>query len=95
MQALTTNEQNVTAILTSNPQPAALRTIISDQQTGDDLTLAIFANEALSAQSWYAGKKPAEAEAAFADMIDIINEGRLDTTTAVANTAGKVELTYE
>lgn len=95
VQALTTNEQNVTAILEANPQPAALRTIISDQQTGDDLTLAVFANEALSAQSWYAGKRPAEAEAAFADMIDIINEGRLDTTTAVTNTAAKVELTYE
>lgn len=95
VQALTTTEANVKTILESNPQPAALRALIDTQQTGDDLTLAIFANQALTAQSWYAGKKPEEAEAAFADMIDIINEGRLDVLTAVENTADKIELTYE
>lgn len=95
VQALTTTEANVKTILESNPQPAALRTLIDTQQTGDDLTIAVFANQALTAQSWYAGKKPAETETAFADMIDIINEGRLDTLTAVENTADKIELTYE
>ena len=95
VQALTTTEANVETVLTAQPQPAALRTLIDTQQTGEDLTLAVFANQTLTAQSWYAGEKPAEAETAFVDMIDIVNEGRLDVLTAVENTADKVKLTYE
>ena len=38
--------------------------------------------------------KPEEAETAFIDMVDIVNEGRR-CDTAVENTADKIELTYE
>ncbi len=93
VQALTSNEANVKAELAIEPKPTALRSLLDDQK--EDFTLAVFANQALSAQSWYAGNQPKEAEQAFADMIDIVNDGRLDVTTAVTNTADKVELTYE
>ncbi|MFA6475304.1 MAG: hypothetical protein WCV88_03850 [Patescibacteria group bacterium] len=93
IQALTTSETNVKAMLDKNPKPTALRSLLESQK--DNFDLAVFANETLTAQSWYAGKKPAETEQAFADMIDIVNAGRLDILTAVENTASKVELTYE
>jgi ABC-type glycerol-3-phosphate transport system substrate-binding protein len=93
IQALTSNEANVKAILTANPKPTALRSLLDDQK--EDFTLAVFANQELSAQSWYAGKDPVEAEQAFTDMIDAINDGRLDSNTAVSNTADKITLTYE
>lgn len=93
VQALTSNEANVKAVLENNPKPTALRSLLDEQK--EDFTLAVFANEALSAQSWYAGKQPAEVEQAFADMINIVNDGRLDIETAVTNTADKVGLTYE
>ncbi len=93
VQALTSNETNVKAILEIDPKPTALRSLLDDQK--EDFTLAVFANQALSAQSWYAGKEPAEAEQAFIDMIEAVNDERLDTETAVTNTADKVTLTYE
>lgn len=93
IEELTTNETNVAAILEVTEEPAALRNLIEKQK--EDFVLAIFANQSLTAQSWYAGTDPEAAEDEFADMITIINEGRLDTLTAVENTADKIELTYE
>lgn len=93
VEALTTDKENVSAILEATKQPAAMRSLIESQK--EDFVLAIFANQALTAQTWYAGKQPQAVEEEFADMVTIINEGRLDVTTAVENTAEKVELTYE
>lgn len=93
VQEITTNEKNVKAMLEKTKQPAALRSLIETQK--EDFVLSIFANQALTAQSWYAGRQPLEVEKQFADMVTIINEGRLDIPTAVENTADKVELTYE
>lgn len=93
IESLTTNQTNVTAILEITKQPAALRALIEKQK--EDFVLSIFSNQALTAQSWYAGKEPQAVEDEFADMITIINEERLDITTAVSNTADKVELTYD
>jgi ABC-type glycerol-3-phosphate transport system substrate-binding protein len=93
IEELTTNEAYVAAILEITEEPAALRTLVEKQK--EDFVLSIFSNQSLTAQSWYAGNDPAAAEDEFADMITIINEGRLDTLTAVENTADKIELTYE
>lgn len=92
VEALTTDQVNVQSILDTTKQPAALRTLIEQQK--EDFVLSIFSNQALTAQSWYAGKQPQAVADEFADMVDIINEDRLDVATAVSNTADKVELTY-
>lgn len=78
----------------SGNTPAALKTVLSEQQDADYI-LSIFASQALTAQSWYAGNNPTAVEDAFAEMITLVNEERLDTETAVKNTADKAELTYQ
>ena len=93
VEALTTDPTNVAAVLEKTERPAALKALLADQQ--EDYVLSIFANQTLTAQSWYAGVQPEEVEQQFAEMVTIINEGRLDVTTAVTNTADKVELTYK
>lgn len=93
IEAMTTNTANATTINTKTKQPAALKALLATQQS--DYVLSIFANQSLTAKSWYNGPKPAEVEQAFTDMVDVINAGRLDATTAVLNTAAKVQLTYK
>ncbi|MBI2416215.1 MAG: extracellular solute-binding protein [Candidatus Kerfeldbacteria bacterium] len=93
VEYITTTTAVAQAYADATGQPAALKAILADQQ--EDFTLSVFANQALTAQSWYAGSKPAEVDQAFADMITVVNDQRLDPQTAVANTAAKVELTYE
>jgi len=93
LQTLTTDSASATAVNAKTKLPAALKSLLVTQQS--DFVLSIFANQALTAKSWYNGPKPLEVERAFTDMIDVINAGRLDAVTAVQNTADKVQLTYK
>lgn len=60
------SEKNVKSYLANTGKPAALRSILPTQQTEE---MGAFASQALFAKNWYHGKSPAEAEAAFAEMI--------------------------
>lgn len=93
IESMTTDKAVATAYLELTQQPSALNSVIQDQ--GEDYVLNIFGEQALTSQSWYAGKQPSEVEDQFADMITLVNEDRLDIATAVKNTADKVQLTYE
>lgn len=93
IQDLTTNPVLTKAYADTTKKPAALKSLIATQQ--EDFVLNIFDTQALTARTWYTGKKPEETEQAFADMITLVLEGRLDVGQAVKNTAEKVQLTYE
>lgn len=93
VQAITSEEAIVQSYLETTQKPAALKTLLDEQS--EDFVLAIFADQALTAQSWYAGSKPEEVEDLFDEMVTIVNEGRLAPDVAVKNTADQVSLTYE
>lgn len=93
VEMVTTDQAISQQYLDATERPAALKTLIQQQQ--EDYILSIFANQSLTAESWYTGQEPAVAEEEFANMISAINEDRIDIPTAVRNTADKIELTYE
>lgn len=92
VQAITSDETIVKSYLETSQKPAALKTLLDEQ--ADDFVLSIFGDQTLTAQSWYAGKKPNEVEDLFDEMVTIVNEGRLAPEIAVKNTADQVSLTY-
>ncbi|MFA5995652.1 MAG: extracellular solute-binding protein [Patescibacteria group bacterium] len=93
IEQLTTNETNVKTYLDTTKQPAALNSLLQTQQ--EDYTLGIFANAILTANSWYAGQAFASAKAIFKDMVEQINQNKLDVTAALNDAADKIELTYQ
>lgn len=93
VQAITTDEAIVQSYLETSARPAALKSLLDDQ--AEDFVLSIFADQTLTAQSWYSGNKPEDVEQAFIDMVTLVNEGRLAADIAVKNTADQVSLTYD
>lgn len=79
-------EENAKLYLTKTKKPTALKSLINFQK--DDERLGVFAEQILSAKSWYHGKSINDAEKAIGEMIDlflsnpykiqdILNEGAL------------------
>lgn len=66
--------QNPQAYLARAKKPCALRALIGTQL--QDFDLEIFAQELLTASSWYQGKNPLLMEEAMKEMIDNVNEGK-------------------
>lgn len=62
-----TNADSVKSYLARTGKPTALRSLINTQLADDDL--AAFAEQTLTARSWYRGKNIQATESAFADMI--------------------------
>ena len=62
------NEENVSSYLNKTKKPSALRSLVSKQR--DDLEIGVFAEQALTARSWYKGKNANLMEKFFAEMID-------------------------
>jgi maltose-binding protein MalE len=62
-----TKPDNVQKYLDATQKPTALRSLISAQQ--NDPELSIFANQLLTARSWYTGQEAVLAENAFKEMI--------------------------
>ncbi len=60
--------ENVTSYLNEADKPTALRSLINSQL--DDLTLAVFASQILTADDWYDGEDPAAAEEALLDFVE-------------------------
>lgn len=79
--------------LTSSKKPSALKTIINQQM--QDFDLHIFAEQALTAQSWYRGKNAPAMEEAVQEMIDsIINGSAPDASSAINMAEGKIQASY-
>lgn len=86
-----TNEQNSQAYLETAKQPAARRSLINAQL--QDYELATFAEQALTAKTWYHGKNPDEAFSLFAQMINNALKESFPLEDIINDTAQKVELT--
>ncbi|MBI4433444.1 extracellular solute-binding protein [Candidatus Uhrbacteria bacterium] len=76
--------------LTAAARPTALRGLVAQQL--QDPTLRVFANQLLTARTWYRGKDPEVAEAAFHDLMDDVLQG-VDVGKALELAAQKIAQT--
>lgn len=67
---LTTNPKAAKAYLDATGKPTALRSLITAQSEDDNV--GVWANQILTAQSWYRGAHVADAEEALGEMIETI-----------------------
>jgi len=86
-----TQQNQVVSFLNRANKPTALRTLISLQRNDDDMH--IFANQILTAQSWYRGSHAAVAEEAFRAMIDQVVNGEYKAEDAITIAAQKINET--
>jgi len=87
-----TNEKNVVKYLDKANKPTALRSLIGSQKENPELN--VFANQLLTAKSWYHGKDANAVELVFKDLIDTINKGELEPRKALNLAAQRVDQTY-
>lgn len=73
-------------------KPAALRGLISEQRQSDDLLN--FADQVLTARSWYRGKNAAAAEEALRVMIEQVAGGKAKPEEAINLAAQKINETF-
>ena len=72
-------------------RPTALRALIT-QQLGD-MDIAPFAQQVLTAKSWYHGNNAKAMEAIMKEMIDQANSGLVEINDAILQAARKVQQT--
>ncbi|HUT22471.1 MAG TPA: extracellular solute-binding protein [Candidatus Bipolaricaulota bacterium] len=78
--------------LASSKRPTALRALINEQLNDPDLD--VFADQLLTAQSWYRGKDSAAAESVFADLINDVLSGE-KIKDAIDLAAQRIKLTWK
>jgi ABC-type glycerol-3-phosphate transport system substrate-binding protein len=83
------SREGASSYLAQTMRPSARRDIIDLQK--NDLALGVFANQALSAKSWYQVDNSA-IESIFAEMIDNVNFGRLSIREALQNAESEVNV---
>jgi ABC-type glycerol-3-phosphate transport system substrate-binding protein len=82
----------VTSFLSSSGKPTALRTLISSQIA--DPGFAPFANQLLTAKTWYHGKNAAAMEQAMRIMIKQVVDGEKLPDEALKEAVSTINLTY-
>ena len=87
------SDAKVKTYLQETGQSSVLRSLINGQLADPDQS--VIANQALTAKSWYHGKKPKEAEQYFSEMIQAVVSRQADVKTAVAAAAKKIQEGYE
>ena len=94
LQFITTNSDANKKFLLDSQKPTALRSLINDQLTAQDfIDLAPFANQVLTAKSWYKGKDVKAAEEIFKSMIRDNLYAILPTDTIINLGTGRVNQT--
>jgi multiple sugar transport system substrate-binding protein len=88
-----TAAENVPSYLDKANKPTALRSLIESQI--DDTDLGIFAEQILTAESWYKGSDAIAAEQAMRDMIDDAVVGQKILSDVIQNGAQKVQQTVQ
>ena len=86
-----TNEQQAKQYLENTKRPTALRSLINDQL--DDEELFVFADQVLTAQSWYKGYNANAAEDIFEDMIQAASLGDVDLDDVIEIAAQRITQT--
>jgi len=87
--AYLTSKEGASSYLAQTLRPSARRDIIDLQK--NDLRLGIFANQALTARSWYQTDNSA-IESVFIEMIDNVNFGRLSVKEALQKAEAEVNI---
>ncbi len=87
-----TSESGVTSFLTQSNKPTALRTLIASQRGNSEL--APFADQLLTAQTWYKGGNAPSMEEAMRVMIEKVTSGALTPGEAISEAASTINLTY-
>jgi multiple sugar transport system substrate-binding protein len=89
-----TSEEQVGSYLETAQKPTALRNLISDQL--EDSMLGAFAEQTLTAESWYHGYNSGVAEDIFEDLIDAVLSGSYeDKDDVMNNAAAQISATYK
>ncbi|HTX86689.1 MAG TPA: extracellular solute-binding protein [Candidatus Nanoarchaeia archaeon] len=88
-----TSQDQVQNYLKVAQKPTALRALINSQV--NDLNIGVFADQVLTAQSWYQGKNPLAAENAFQEMIDLTVKDAKDISAIINQEAAKVQQTIQ
>lgn len=87
-----TEAEQVKSYLEKAEKPTALRSLISEQRNDD--VIGVFADQVLTAKSWYKGANPEAAELAFKQMIDaILMNQETDIKKIINSGAAKVQQT--
>ncbi|HKK54132.1 MAG TPA: extracellular solute-binding protein [Patescibacteria group bacterium] len=87
-----TSQEQVTSYLDETNKPTAIRSIISEQEI-ENPELSIFANQTLTARSWYQGESPQAMEEIMGEMIDSIINKESELIEAINLAASKVQQT--
>ena len=93
IQFMTSRPKEAEKYLKATKRPTALRELIATQL--DDVDLGVFAEELLTAQSWYRGKNPEAMEKTFTEMIEEALKGEKKLKKIVEIAAGKVNQTMK
>jgi ABC-type glycerol-3-phosphate transport system substrate-binding protein len=86
-----TSKDNVSKYLKSAKKPTALRSLVDSQLS--DIDVGPFANQVLTARSWYKGRNALAAEEIFRDMISYVIEGKNTAEEAINFSAQRINQT--
>jgi len=87
-----TSERGVASFLQHSEKPTALRALIASQR-GNDM-LAPFADQLLTAQTWYHGRNAAAMEEALRTAIEQVVSGSKEPDAAIDGAVQNTNLTY-
>lgn len=82
---------NVKSYLDKTKKPTALRSLVTGQS--EDFDIGVFAQQVLTAKSWYKGKDANAAEALMGKMIDEAVNNQSNIESAIKNGADKIQQT--
>jgi len=86
-----TKEAEAKKYLEKTNKPTALRSLVSEQR--NDINIGVFADQVLTAKSWYSGLDVAAAETAIGEMIRKAREGSEKILDVLNTGAAKVQQT--
>ena len=89
-----TNEDQVMNYLENTNKPTAIRSLISQQELNNP-ELSIFANQTLTAKSWYQGDNPQAMEDIIGDMIDSVNKNEAEIQEIINLAASQIQQTIK
>lgn len=87
-----TQAEQAKSYLNKSQKPTALRSLVSGQRSDD--TIGVFADQVLTAKSWYTGSNVKAAEQVFAEMIEAaLTSTEMDLLKIITSGATKIQQT--
>jgi multiple sugar transport system substrate-binding protein len=86
-----TKEEQVKSYLEKTNKPTALRSLVGEQV--DSLDVGVFAEQVLTAKSWYRGADSNAMELIFVDMIDETNDSNEELTAIINRNSKRTQQT--